>query len=183
MQCPVSPACPAGSALAVAGTQCPCVCLVRSCLRGWLAPIGLLAAGRHCPPCRRCQPCCRCLLGSNYSLRCGEDEEGGQWQEWLPASHRKPGLRFQCLACSLQQGVAGTSQARTGPPLAFASRPRLGPTLPGQRLKPAPFSFGSLRGTKGAAKSTEGWSGAVGRTWGCLTSVVCVSSQLPCSAG
>lgn len=80
VQCPCVPAVRGRQCPCTGGTQCSCVWVVRSCLGVWPAPIGLLAAG-----CLQ-STLLLCLVGSNYSW-CG-DEEGGQWQEWLPASDR-----------------------------------------------------------------------------------------------
>ena len=126
VQCPCVPAVCGRQCPCTGGTQCSCVWVVRSCLRVWPAPIGLLAAG-----CLQ-STLLVCLVGSNYSW-CG-DEEGGQWQEWLPASGRAEvsmtGLLTPAGRCrnsaSWDGSFGALEAARSQPqqPLPFGSRAR-----------------------------------------------------------
>lgn len=125
VQCLCVPAVRGRQCPCTGGTQCSCVWVVRSCLGAWPAPIGLLAAG-----CLQ-STLLVCLVGSNYTW-CG-DEEGGQWQEWLPASDRAvvsmTGLLTPAGRCRNFASRDGSFRA-----LEAARSPRLG-----QPQQPLPF--------------------------------------------
>lgn len=160
MQCPRVPAVRGRQCPCIGGTQCSCVWVVRSCLGVWLAPIGLLAAG-----CLQ-STLLLCLVGSNYSW-CG-DEEGGQWQEWLPASDR--------AEVSMTGLLTPAGRCRN-----FANWDGSFGALEAARSQPQqPLPFGSFARTM----CSPTWRSGISQGSGLVPNLRCLCLlQLPCSAG